>query len=207
MCEFCVVFIYNETDEVVVSTMSHCSEIVHLSWTSLTSHWQSPLRYLEDRQGSASQRLYRNLQCHESALWTKRICCHQIGRQAKGTSHAETDISALAKHGYATHEGFQDALNAFKDSRFSPITREEFCRLHVSVSILRHFEDGNDCLDWEVGIHGIRIEFHNEKGAKRTATYLPEVAPEQELPVLGLGPHPDNRFLAAQGRFQGLRHS
>ncbi|KAH7962331.1 hypothetical protein HPB52_015498 [Rhipicephalus sanguineus] len=68
---------------------------------------------------------------------------------------------------------------AFKDSRFSPITRDEFNKLHVSVSILRHFEDGNDYMDWEIGIHGIRIEFLTEKGSKRTATYLPEVAPEQ----------------------------
>uniref|UniRef100_A0A9J7Y938 AMMECR nuclear protein 1 n=1 Tax=Cyprinus carpio carpio TaxID=630221 RepID=A0A9J7Y938_CYPCA len=30
-----------------------------------------------------------------------------------------------------------------------------------------------------VGVHGIRIEFFNEKGSKRTATYLPEVAKEQ----------------------------
>uniref|UniRef100_F6PM23 AMMECR nuclear protein 1 n=1 Tax=Equus caballus TaxID=9796 RepID=F6PM23_HORSE len=30
-----------------------------------------------------------------------------------------------------------------------------------------------------VGVHGIRIEFINEKGSKRTATYLPEVAKEQ----------------------------
>ncbi|RZC39400.1 AMMECR1-like protein [Asbolus verrucosus] len=69
--------------------------------------------------------------------------------------------------------------SAFKDSRFSPVTREEFPKLSVSVSILRHFEDGDDYLDWEVGVHGIRIEFVNEKGNKRTATYLPEVASEQ----------------------------
>ncbi|XP_019875166.1 AMME syndrome candidate gene 1 protein homolog [Aethina tumida] len=69
--------------------------------------------------------------------------------------------------------------SAFKDSRFSPITRDEFPKLSVSVSILRHFEDGDDYLDWEVGVHGIRIEFINEKGNKRTATYLPEVASEQ----------------------------
>ncbi|KAH1022715.1 hypothetical protein HUJ04_012068 [Dendroctonus ponderosae] len=60
-----------------------------------------------------------------------------------------------------------------------PITRDEFAKLSVSVSILRHFEDGEDFLDWEVGVHGIRIEFINERGMKRTATYLPEVASEQ----------------------------
>jgi len=69
--------------------------------------------------------------------------------------------------------------SAFKDSRFSPITKDELQKLHVSVSILRHFEDGMNYIDWEIGIHGIRIEFQTEKGSKRTATYLPEVAPEQ----------------------------
>ena len=69
--------------------------------------------------------------------------------------------------------------SAFNDSRFNPISRDELPRLHVSISILRHFEDGVDYLDWEIGVHGIRIEFHNEKGSKRTATYLPEVAEEQ----------------------------
>ncbi|XP_077514844.1 nuclear protein AMMECR1 isoform X2 [Amblyomma americanum] len=79
------------------------------------------------------------------------------------------------------HSGLREyaVTSAFKDSRFSPITRDEFNKLHVSVSILRHFEDGNDYMDWEIGIHGIRIEFLTEKGSKRTATYLPEVAPEQ----------------------------
>lgn len=72
-------------------------------------------------------------------------------------------------------------FSAVKDSRFSPISREELTKLHVSVSILRHFEDGADYTDWEVGVHGIRIEFHNEKGNKRTATYLPEVATEQGM--------------------------
>lgn len=69
--------------------------------------------------------------------------------------------------------------SAMRDSRFSPITRDELPRLRVAVSILRHFEDAQDYLDWTVGVHGIRIEFHNEKGNRRSATYLPEVAPEQ----------------------------
>ena len=66
-----------------------------------------------------------------------------------------------------------------KDSRFNPVAREELARLHVSVSILCHFEDAADFLDWEIGIHGIRIEFYNERGARKTATYLPEVPSEQ----------------------------
>lgn len=69
--------------------------------------------------------------------------------------------------------------SALKDSRFSPITREELPRLTVSVSILQDFEEARGHLDWSIGVHGIRIEFVNERGARRTATYLPQVAPEQ----------------------------
>lgn len=47
------------------------------------------------------------------------------------------------------------------------------------MSVLTNFEENVNCLDWEIGVHGIRIEFYNDKGHKRTATYLPEVAKEQ----------------------------
>ncbi|XP_055344320.1 nuclear protein AMMECR1-like [Paramacrobiotus metropolitanus] len=79
------------------------------------------------------------------------------------------------------HHGLREyaITSAVQDSRFSPITKEEFPKLSVSVSILTHFEPANDYMDWEVGVHGIRIEFYGEKGGKKTATYLPEVAQEQ----------------------------
>ncbi|XP_075425764.1 AMMECR1-like protein isoform X2 [Ascaphus truei] len=79
------------------------------------------------------------------------------------------------------HSGLREytLTSALKDSRFPPLTREELPKLSCSVSLLTNFEDVGDFLDWEVGVHGIRIEFLNEKGVKRTATYLPEVAKEQ----------------------------
>jgi hypothetical protein len=70
-------------------------------------------------------------------------------------------------------------FSAMKDSRFSPVGRDELPKLHVSVSILCHFVDAADFLDWEIGVHGIRIEFYTERGSKKTATYLPEVPREQ----------------------------
>uniref|UniRef100_UPI00358E3FAA nuclear protein AMMECR1-like isoform X3 n=1 Tax=Myxine glutinosa TaxID=7769 RepID=UPI00358E3FAA len=79
------------------------------------------------------------------------------------------------------HSGLREytLTSALKDSRFPAMTRDELPRLSCSVSLLTNFEDAGDFLDWEVGVHGIRIEFINEKGSKRTATYLPEVAKEQ----------------------------
>jgi len=75
------------------------------------------------------------------------------------------------------HQGLREyaVTSAMKDSRFSPVSREELPNLQVSVSILCNFEDAADYSDWELGVHGIRIEFLNERGSKKTATFLPEV--------------------------------
>lgn len=85
-------------------------------------------------------------------------------------------FKAVDLHGglreYALH-------SALRDTRFSPITRKEFPDLLCSVSLLINFEDAKDYRDWQIGVHGIRIEFSNERGSSRSATYLPEVASEQ----------------------------
>ncbi|KAI9278530.1 DUF51 family protein [Phascolomyces articulosus] len=69
--------------------------------------------------------------------------------------------------------------SGLQDRRFNPISLREVPRLSCGVSLLTSFEEGQDYLDWEVGVHGIWIEFINDHGHKRTATYLPEVIPEQ----------------------------
>ncbi|KAF2070179.1 hypothetical protein CYY_008506 [Polysphondylium violaceum] len=68
--------------------------------------------------------------------------------------------------------------SALKDSRFKPISSKELPKLHCSVSLLVEFEDAQDCWDWDIGTHGIWIEF-NDSHTTRNATYLPEVMPEQ----------------------------
>lgn len=47
------------------------------------------------------------------------------------------------------------------------------------MSLEQNFEEAKNYLDWTLGVHGIRIEFLNERGSRRSATYLPQVAPEQ----------------------------
>jgi uncharacterized protein (TIGR00296 family) len=120
------------------------------------------------------------------------------------------------------HSGLKEyaLTSALKDSRFDPISRDELPRLTVSVSILQGFEEARDYLDWTLGVHGIRIEFLNERGSKRTATYLPNVATEQGESTLNLsqafpsfstscrlGPNPDDRLTAPQGRLPRCHHS
>lgn len=80
------------------------------------------------------------------------------------------------------HDGLKEyaITSAMHDTRFNPIGKEELDKLNCSVSLLTNFEPANHWSDWIIGKHGIKIEFYNEKGQKRSATYLPEIASEQE---------------------------
>lgn len=78
------------------------------------------------------------------------------------------------------HDGLREYTleSAMKDNRFPPISLDELNRLRVSVSLLIKFEEASDFFDWQLDLHGIQIEFHTERGVKRSATFLPEVARE-----------------------------
>ncbi|EMD68686.1 hypothetical protein COCSADRAFT_33564 [Bipolaris sorokiniana ND90Pr] len=68
--------------------------------------------------------------------------------------------------------------SAFDDTRFPPITKQELPSLECAVTLLTHFEPVDDPMDWEVGVHGLRISF-TDKGRRYGSTYLPDVAREQ----------------------------
>uniref|UniRef100_A0AC35TYA2 AMMECR1 domain-containing protein n=1 Tax=Rhabditophanes sp. KR3021 TaxID=114890 RepID=A0AC35TYA2_9BILA len=82
----------------------------------------------------------------------------------------------------ALREGLRDFAisSAFKDTRFRPISVKELPALNCGVSLLVKFEQAKDCFDWEVGKHGIRIEF-TKRGDRNQydGVFLPEVMPEQ----------------------------
>ncbi|CAG9315781.1 unnamed protein product [Blepharisma stoltei] len=69
-------------------------------------------------------------------------------------------------------------ISAFNDTRFDPISLKEAEHLSVSVSLLTNFIRIKHPLDWEVGKHGIEINF-SAKGKKYSATFLPEVSKDQ----------------------------
>ncbi|KAJ4163511.1 hypothetical protein LMH87_005233 [Akanthomyces muscarius] len=69
-------------------------------------------------------------------------------------------------------------ISALQDTRFAPISRRELPSLQVAVTLLTDFEEAADAHDWDVGVHGIRISFH-DKGRRYGATYLPDIASEQ----------------------------
>ncbi|KAJ7970592.1 AMMECR1 family [Quillaja saponaria] len=75
--------------------------------------------------------------------------------------------------------GFKDyaLTSALRDRRFSPIQAKELPLLECTVSVLTDYETANHYLDWEVGKHGVIIEFTDpDYNTRRSATYLPDVA-------------------------------
>jgi uncharacterized protein (TIGR00296 family) len=74
------------------------------------------------------------------------------------------------------YSGLQEyaVVSGTRDSRFPPIAASELPRLECGISLLHTFEPGADPLDWEIGVHGIRLFIDG-----RSSTYLPEIAKEQ----------------------------
>lgn len=69
-------------------------------------------------------------------------------------------------------------ISAFQDTRFSPIRAQEIPTLQCEVSILTDFEDIGDVYDWDLGIHGLKIQF-TYNHSSHSSTFLPHVATEQ----------------------------
>ncbi|XP_010271633.1 PREDICTED: uncharacterized protein At2g38710-like isoform X1 [Nelumbo nucifera] len=75
--------------------------------------------------------------------------------------------------------GFRDyaLTSALRDCRFPLIQPQELPYLECTVSILTNYETALNYLDWEIGTHGLTIEFTDpDYNVRRSATYLPEVA-------------------------------
>ncbi|XP_020587965.1 uncharacterized protein At2g38710 [Phalaenopsis equestris] len=67
--------------------------------------------------------------------------------------------------------------SALRDRRFPPVQPKELPYLECTVSILTEYETALNYLDWEIGKHGLIIEFTDpDYNTRRSATYLPEVA-------------------------------
>ncbi|KAJ7591398.1 alport syndrome [Mycena floridula] len=104
----------------------------------------------------------------------------------------------------ALREGIAEfaLISAFRDNRFRKIEKSELKSLECGLSLLTDFEDAESYLDWTIGTHGISITFQHPSllpdssetpsplssssylprfSSKQTftATYLPDVIPEQ----------------------------
>jgi len=96
-------------------------------------------------------------------------------------------------------------MSAVNDKRFNAISVEEVGSLKVQISLLHSFTRCKDWDDWDVGTHGITIQFeapHSISSTKYNATYLPDVAPQQRWNKLTTIDH-----LVVKAGFQGTAAS
>jgi len=81
------------------------------------------------------------------------------------------------------HSGLSEYAirSSMKDHRFPPVKLDEVPSLTCRLSILHEFEPCSHAFDWQVGVHGILLNFSDLRGRKYSATYLPEVAREHGM--------------------------
>ena len=70
-------------------------------------------------------------------------------------------------------------MSAVNDKRFEPMSIAEIPSLKCSISLLHSFVAAKAWNDWDIGRHGITIQFTANHKKKYNATYLPEVAKQQ----------------------------
>lgn len=70
-------------------------------------------------------------------------------------------------------------VSALRDRRFPPIQAREIPNLECTVSLLTDYESASSYLDWEIGKHGMILEFTDANNSRHSATYLPEVAAQE----------------------------
>lgn len=121
-----------------------------------------------------------------AAPWTKKPDFPSTGSSEASTTEAREErlrgcIGCLDAGKLTLQPGLQNycCSAAFKDGRFAPIRREEVPNLTCTVSLLHSFETAEGgSFDWEVGRHGVIVDFWDKSGREYSATYLPEIAEE-----------------------------
>eukprot|EP00439_Symbiodinium_sp_Y106_P075281 s1179_g14.t2 len=81
------------------------------------------------------------------------------------------------------HSGLSEYAirSSMKDRRFPPVKLDEVPALTCRISILHKFEPCAHAFDWQVGVHGVLLNFSDSHGRRFSATYLPEVAKEHGM--------------------------
>jgi len=68
--------------------------------------------------------------------------------------------------------------SALQDKRFNPMTIDEVSYLKCGVSLLHSSKAAKDLDDWVIGRHGVTLSFEDDQNHHYSATYLPEIALE-----------------------------
>ena len=73
--------------------------------------------------------------------------------------------------------------SALNDRRFAPIDARELPQLQCTVSLLTNFELASGLYDWEIGLHGVQIDYADPMGQVRKRARAGLVAPAPVRPT------------------------
>ncbi|KAF8821874.1 DUF51 family protein, partial [Cardiosporidium cionae] len=71
--------------------------------------------------------------------------------------------------------------SGLRDHRFQPISANELRHLICQISLLGCFEKCDHAYQWDIGTHGVIVNFSDVKGRRYSATFLPEIAEENKM--------------------------
>ena len=117
--------------------------------------------------------MHWDLQRHGITSWLERICHHisYEGLQVRFVAYCKSSVIIECSGSVQWPE--RSSLD-FKSQCLSFAILRSALEKSFSLENLIP-QDGADFADWDLGTHGIRIEFLSERGNKKTATFLPEV--------------------------------
>jgi AmmeMemoRadiSam system protein A len=102
------------------------------------------------------------------------VTVHNTGRRAKKEGKLRACMGVIEAKQPAADAVMSAAVSAVYDPRFPRLQRDELEHMELEVSILSPTHEVAKAEEIEVGTHGVVLS----KG-KRSAVYLPQVAPEQ----------------------------
>lgn len=159
----------NEEQEALSATDEMCKYCFDVLIDTLTDN---PTITKEDIEKGIESSIPKSTMCPLFVTWDKQKYNNSI-YNLRGC------IGTLAPRQLRYALGEYAKTSGLHDPRFQPISISEIPSLRVSVSLLVNYEECEHCLDWEVGVHGILINFDHQL-QNYSATFLPEVASEQK---------------------------
>lgn len=160
---------YGEKAKEICDDLMATQEMCYFCFDTLVQHFNKQNNSQKRRKSTTTDYLAKipNADCALFVSWKSHEHKTQIElRGCKGT-HSTLPL----------HEGLPYfAINsATTDHRFDVLREDELPHLHCTVSLIFDFQVADHCFDWEIGIHGLRLDFRDNKNQKRSATFLPEV--------------------------------
>ena len=155
------------------SAMAESSVIEHEAKAEHVIHcFETLLCYFDNVKGPGP--VFQDAYCPLFVTWKKKARVGNEEPRLRGC------IGTLEPKDLHSSLGEYALISALRDRRFNPIDVKEVQSLLCTVSLLTNFERNLTWLDWEVGKHGMIIEFEDPSSSvSLSATYLPEVAQQQ----------------------------